>query len=701
MKTNKSEARNPKSETNSNIQRPKTRNKAIPWFADCRFLLSRFLRISDFGFRICGVLAILVSAGTVSGQVPQLISYQGRVAVNGTNFNGTGQFRFALVNAAGTTTFWSNGVNAVSLPVSDGLYSVLLGDTGIANMTFAIPAPVFTNGDVRLRVSFNDGVTGFQTLSPDQRLAAVGYAMIATTVSSNAITTAQIADGTVANADIAAGAAIADTKLATIATAGKVADSALSPNVSLLGPSVESAEITDGTIGTADIGTIDAGKIGGGDLMAARLKVGAGHTLSGTFATIAGGTNNTATSAFAAIGGGIRHSITGQSATIGGGVENNAGGAAATVAGGQLNVASGAVATVGGGLVGTASAAGATVGGGGFDGITAIGNTASAPAATVGGGLGNQATMSYATVGGGVVNVASGPASYIGGGSNNTVSGSFATVGGGRTNSATGTYATISGGEISTASGSYATIGGGALNIAFGDFSTIAGGSFNSARAERATLGGGSDNQATNLFATVPGGRLNRAGGEYSLAAGRRAQARHNGSFVWADSTDVAIASTTNNQFTARCSGGVRFFSNTNSTLGVQLTANATSWTVLSDREAKENLEPINVRHVLGQLAGMPLCRWNYKDDPAKRPYIGPTAQDFHSAFGLGDDDRRISTQDLDGVALAAIQGLYEELKVHKSLSAEVLKEKDTKIAELEKRLAEIERTLQRAAKEK
>jgi len=40
-----------------------------------------------------------------SAQVPQIINYQGRVAVGATNFNGTGAFKFALVDAAGTTTY--------------------------------------------------------------------------------------------------------------------------------------------------------------------------------------------------------------------------------------------------------------------------------------------------------------------------------------------------------------------------------------------------------------------------------------------------------------------------------------------------------------------------------------------------------------------------------------------------------------------
>jgi hypothetical protein len=126
-------------------------------------------------------------ATSAPAQVPQLINYQGRVAVGTTNFNGTGQFKFALVNATGTTSYWSNDGSsvggsqptaAVSLTVTKGLYSVLLGDTSLANMT-AIPNSVFSNADVRLRVWFNDGTNGSQLLSPDQRIAAVGYALMA------------------------------------------------------------------------------------------------------------------------------------------------------------------------------------------------------------------------------------------------------------------------------------------------------------------------------------------------------------------------------------------------------------------------------------------------------------------------------------------------------------------------------------------
>ncbi|HMP71701.1 MAG TPA: tail fiber domain-containing protein, partial [Kiritimatiellia bacterium] len=84
---------------------------------------------------------------------------------------------------------------------------------------------------------------------------------------------------------------------------------------------------------------------------------------------------------------------------------------------------------------------------------------------------------------------------------------------------------------------------------------------------------------------------------------------------------------------------------------------NGTSWSAISDREAKENFSPVDTGAILEKVAAMPLTEWSYKEDPNQRRYIGPVAQDFHAAFGLGDD-KTINTLDFDGVALAAIQAL-------------------------------------------
>ncbi|MEO0016804.1 MAG: hypothetical protein RLZZ522_87 [Verrucomicrobiota bacterium] len=119
-------------------------------------------------FRLILCSLILSCLSALQAQVPQFINYQGRVALGTTQFDGVGNFRFALVNAAGTVTYRSNNgtstadsqpTAAVALAVTKGGYSVKLGDATLANMQ-AISYTVFGNAGVRLRVWFDDGVHG-------------------------------------------------------------------------------------------------------------------------------------------------------------------------------------------------------------------------------------------------------------------------------------------------------------------------------------------------------------------------------------------------------------------------------------------------------------------------------------------------------------------------------------------------------------
>jgi hypothetical protein len=105
------------------------------------------------------------------------LNYQGRVIANGVAFQGTGQFKFALISPDGNTYYWKNDAttgltdpaSAVSLAVNRGLFSVRLGDTAIPNMT-GLDSTVLANAGLKLRVWFNDGVKGFQRMIPDQTL---------------------------------------------------------------------------------------------------------------------------------------------------------------------------------------------------------------------------------------------------------------------------------------------------------------------------------------------------------------------------------------------------------------------------------------------------------------------------------------------------------------------------------------------------
>lgn len=412
---------------------------------------------------------------------------------------------------------------------------------------------------------------------------------------------------------------------------------------------------------------------------------GQGNTISGGsgYATIAGGGGNIASGHAATVAGGENNTSSGYQAAVGGGSGNLSAGDDATVAGGRLNTSQGEGATVSGGANNRSRAEYGTIAGGLF-------NTNEGWATTVGGGTANLSRGEGATVGGGGANVCLGLWSTVAGGNGNLIQpdADYTTVSGGATNviQSTAEYATIGGGagNLIRWDAENATIGGGGHNfISDSEFATISGGLSNITHGAYAAIGGGSLNSSSGTWAMVPGGIGNTAGGETSFAAGRRAQALHNGAFVWGDSTDADIASTNANSWTVRASGGVTFFTATNLASGATLPAGSGSWSTLSDRAAKDDLQPVDGRSVLDKLARMPLSTWRYKAQASGVRHLGPMAQDFSAAFGVGEDDRHISSVDADGVTLAAIQGLNE-----------VVKEKDAKIAELEKRLTTLEELL-------
>lgn len=70
--------------------------------------------------------------------------------------------------------------------------------------------------------------------------------------------------------------------------------------------------------------------------------------------------------------------------------------------------------------------------------------------------------------------------------------------------------------------------------------------------------------------------------------------------------------------------------------------------------------DEFTAREVLERVLALQISSWSYLWDQREVRHIGPMAQDFYAAFGLGIDDRHIDPADGHGVALAAIQALYE-----------------------------------------
>ena len=399
--------------------------------------------------------------------------------------------------------------------------------------------------------------------------------------------------------------------------------------------------------------------------------------------------------------GGVNNTASGSRAFLGGGQNNSAPGPVSVIGGGSGNTASGNSAVVGGGYMNTAQGAGATVGGGGYNATAAnyaaIGggrHNYAAEEATVAGGEGNTASGTESTVGGGRGNTASGILSSVGGGLNNTASLNGAMVGGGWNHTASGVAATVGGGFGNTASEYGATVAGGIDNTASGFGDTVGGGRYTTASGAYSTVGGGLFNTASGARSTVPGGMSNTALGRYSFVAGRLATANHPGAFVWGDSQNTLNKTSSRaDEFNVHASGGARFFSNSAATTGVLLAPGGGSWTAVSSRDMKENVEPVDARAVLERVIDIPVSTWNYKEQSDSIRHMGPMAQDFYAAFGLGLGEMTIDTIDPDGVALAAIQGLRALVKENE----ERLAEKDTEIAELRERLERLEELTQAA----
>ncbi|HWX18505.1 MAG TPA: tail fiber domain-containing protein [Candidatus Binatia bacterium] len=414
------------------------------------------------------------------------------------------------------------------------------------------------------------------------------------------------------------------------------------------------------------------------DVEGDRLDVGWKNGLNAVLGTIAGGSLNTNASAFSVISGGQANTILGASddgwCAIGGGIKNVIdGGTSCVIAGGSNNrIEDGSYdSSICGGL-----------------GNVILDNSAYS---WVGGGSGNMigTNSAFGTIAGGNSHIIDRNAGYstISGGGGNRIYASkglnvFNTIGGGSGN-VIGTNCVQStipggGGNFIAGTNQASLIAGGAVNLIqpHCDGATIGGGWENgiSFGAAYATIAGGFQNAIrTGAYgATIAGGVGNQAYGKYSLAAGLNAGATYDGCFVWGDSSSPVntVYSTAPNQFVVRATGGIWFGRGDDvqipsghfleTTTGGYLSTGG-AWVNNSDRNRKQNFAPVDSRQILAKVIALPLSSWNYKAEDDAVRHLGPMAQDFYGAFRLGPDARHITSLDETGVALAAIQGLYQE----------------------------------------
>jgi hypothetical protein len=101
----------------------------------------------------------------------------------------------------------------------------------------------------------------------------------------------------------------------------------------------------------------------------------------------------------------------------------------------------------------------------------------------------------------------------------------------------------------------------------------------------------------------------------------------------------------------------------------------------ISDRNLKSAVEPVDEDDVLARVDRLPISRWRYTTEPDGIRHMGPMAQDFRAAFGLGDTDRAYYAVDAHGVSLAAIKALSRALDAERR-----------RVHALERRLEQLER---------
>jgi Chaperone of endosialidase len=114
------------------------------------------------------------------------------------------------------------------------------------------------------------------------------------------------------------------------------------------------------------------------------------------------------------------------------------------------------------------------------------------------------------------------------------------------------------------------------------------------------------------------------------------------------------------------------------------------TWNNASDRNLKENFSAIDANQLLTKISAMSIETWNYKSEGKSVRHLGPVAQDFYASFGLGQDDKHISTVDEGGVALAAIQELYRMVQKGETEVADLARSNRQKDIQIQSLTAEV-----------
>jgi hypothetical protein len=261
-----------------------------------------------------------------------------------------------------------------------------------------------------------------------------------------------------------------------------------------------------------------------------------------------------------------------------------------------------------------------------------------------------------------------------------------------------------------------------AANI--GDYSVAIGQDVRASASNAVAFGLRSTAAQQSSFAV---GEDNTASGAASVALGYHAHTNaRQGSFVFSDRSSVdTLRAAVNHSANWRVSGGFRIFTSSNLTTGVTIQSGAvtSNWCSIADAVISAsncaylstggtwtNASSVHLKHlfahvegedILMRLRSVPVSTWSYRAESNEIRHLGPTAQAFRAAFGLGSDDRSIATVDADGVALAGVKALDARTTTQQSRITTLERENAalrSETAELRARLDAIERMLRAQA---
>lgn len=651
------------------------------------------VKLNRIAFLFLSILALGPAAPTsgllpaiTAAEVPHLLHFQGRVSVNGVPFQGTGHFKFALVNGAGTTSYWKNAADlapndgipdsALTLTVDKGMYSVLLGESDALGIP-PIPATAFTNADVRLRVWFDDGVHGFELLSPDQRLGAVGYALVAEQANT------------------------ADVALKLVDNPSFTGQSQFSGRVGI-GTATPAAELDVNGIAKATRFEGDGVQIGSAVLEKFAGAIAWGLNSSGE-STVPPGLGRPL-----AISAGDVHCVAVKSdGTVVAWGSNQYGQTDVPVGlNGVVSVAAGNFHSMALKSDGTVVAWGHNVFGevtipAGLSGVVAISA-----------GVHSLALKSDGTV------VAWGYNRYRQTDVPPGLTGVMAISAGDNNSFALKNDGTVVGwgqdmhGEVTGAiglTGVVAISAGGEFVMALKQDGTVLawGNSFYGQNSVPAGLSGVVAISAgyNHALALKSDGTVvswgNKDFGKTSVPPNlthvTQIAAGVVHSLVVAETGDLWLGGVPRSNgdlypnLLLNPNGGNVAIGKVIPTarLDVEGDVSATAFNTTSDREAKEHFRPIDPQEVLSRVLALPIARWTFKTQPGEQ-HMGPVAQDFWAAFGLGKDEKHIATVDADGVTLAAIQGLCQAMEKERCTKDALIRDLQDRLQKLEKHLPRI-----------